>query len=184
MAGMSQAAALTTDALVPQTRSQTSILLTSRNSVSLGSAFSPRAYLPTAYLTRRVTFSAAHRYRRPEWPAEKNESVFGQCAHPNYHGHTYTCDITVRGEIDPLTGFVVDLGLLDKVLDMEVRQRFDHRNINLDVPEFADGLLIPSGENLAVFICERVQASLPPSSMVTEVRVAEDGTLSATYRID
>jgi 6-pyruvoyltetrahydropterin/6-carboxytetrahydropterin synthase len=138
--------------------------------------------MPTAYLTRRVSFAAAHRYRRPEWTDEKNEAVFGACARPNYHGHTYTCDVTVRGEIDDLTGFVVDLGLLDRVLETEVRQRFDHRNINLEVPEFADGGLVPTGENIARFISERVQASLPPETRVTEVRVAEDKTLSATYR--
>jgi 6-pyruvoyltetrahydropterin/6-carboxytetrahydropterin synthase len=138
--------------------------------------------MPTAYLTRRVSFAAAHRYRRPEWTDEKNEAVFGACARPNYHGHTYVCDVTVRGEIDDVTGFVVDLGVLDRVLETEVRQRFDHRNINLEVPEFADGGLVPTGENIARFISERVQASLPPETRVTEVRVAEDKTLSATYR--
>ena len=138
--------------------------------------------MPTAYLTRRVSFAAAHRYRRAEWSDEKNEAVFGACARPNYHGHTYTCDVTVRGEIDDLTGFVVDLALLDRVLEAEVRQRFDHRNINLEVPEFADGKLVPTGENIARFISERVQASLPPATRVTEVRVAEDKTLSASYR--
>jgi 6-pyruvoyltetrahydropterin/6-carboxytetrahydropterin synthase len=138
--------------------------------------------MPTAYLTRRVSFAAAHRYRRPEWSDEKNSSVFGDCARPNYHGHTYTCDVTVRGEIDDLTGFVVDLALLDRVLEAEVRQRFDHRNINLEVPEFADGKLVPTGENIARFISERVQASLPAGTRVTEVRVAEDKTLSASYR--
>jgi 6-pyruvoyltetrahydropterin/6-carboxytetrahydropterin synthase len=140
--------------------------------------------MPTAYLTRRVTFAAAHRYSRPEWSDEKNEIVFGVCARPSYHGHTYVCDVTVKGEIDPLSGFVVDLGLLDRVLDTEVRQRFDHRNINLDVPEFADGALVPTGENLARFISERVQASLGTDTRVTEVKVAEDRTLSTTYRTD
>lgn len=140
--------------------------------------------MPTAYLTRRVSFAAAHRYRRPEWSDEKNEAVFGVCARPNFHGHTYTCDVTVRGEIDDLTGFVVDLALLDRVLETEVRQRFDHRNINLEVPEFADGKLVPTGENIARFISERVQASLPRETRVTEVRVAEDKTLSATYRTE
>ena len=140
--------------------------------------------MPTAYLTRRITFAAAHRLRRPEWSDEKNDSVFGACARPSYHGHTYVCDVTVGGEIDPLTGFVVDLRLLDSVLDVEVKQRFDHRNINLDVPEFADGALVPTGENLARFICERVQASLPPETRVTEVRVAEDRTMSASYRTE
>ena len=138
--------------------------------------------MPTAYLTRRVAFAAAHRYRRPEWSDEKNMSVFGACARPSYHGHTYTCDVTVRGEIDDVTGFVVDLGLLDKILETEVRERFDHRNINLDVPAFADGALIPTGENLARYIFEQVQARLPSETKVTSVTVAEDNTLSATYK--
>jgi 6-pyruvoyltetrahydropterin/6-carboxytetrahydropterin synthase len=137
--------------------------------------------LPIASLTRRVTFAAAHRYRRPDWSDERNAEVFGACAHPNFHGHSYTCDVTVRGPIDDDTGFVVDLGLLDRVLHAEVRERFDHRNINLDVPEFADGLLVPSGENLARFILQRVQGALGDAVTVTRVTVAEDATLSATY---
>ena len=137
--------------------------------------------MPTASLTRRVSFAAAHRYRRPEWDDARNEATFGACAHPNYHGHSYVCDVTVRGSIDATTGFVVDLGLLDRVLHTEVRERFDHRNINLDVPEFADGLLVPSGENLARFIFQRVQRALGDSAQVTSVRVAEDATLSAEY---
>ena len=138
--------------------------------------------MPTAELTRRVTFAAAHRYRRPEWDDATNEARFGLCARPSFHGHSYSCDVTVRGAIDPTTGFVVDLGALDRVLASEVRDRFDHRNINLDVPEFADGRLVPTGENLAWFIAERVQAALGDAVRVTQVTVAEDATLSATYR--
>jgi 6-pyruvoyltetrahydropterin/6-carboxytetrahydropterin synthase len=89
--------------------------------------------------------------------------------------------VTVAGPISDETGFVVDLGLLDRVLATEVRERFDHRNINLDVPEFADGALIPSGENLARFICQRVQRALGDAVRVTRVTVAEDATLGATY---
>ena len=135
-----------------------------------------------AELTRRVTFAAAHRYRRPEWDDARNEATFGLCARPSFHGHSYTCDVTVRGPIDAATGFVVDLGELDRVLAREVRDRFDHRNINLDVPEFADGRLVPTGENLARFIFERVQAALGARADVAHVTVAEDATLSATYR--
>lgn len=137
--------------------------------------------MPTATLTRRVSFAAAHRYRRPEWDDARNEAVFGLCARPSYHGHTYVCDVTVRGEIDPLTGFIVDLGALDGALRREVRERFDHRNINTDVPEFGDGRLIPSGENLARFIFERVQGALGRAATVVRVVVAEDETLSAAY---
>jgi 6-pyruvoyltetrahydropterin/6-carboxytetrahydropterin synthase len=138
--------------------------------------------LPLAELTRRVTFAAAHRYRRPEWSDARNEEVFGACARPSFHGHSYTCDVTVRGEIDATTGFIVDLGLLDRVLATEVRERFDHRNINVDVAEFHDGKLVPTGENLARFIFDRVQQQLGPAATVVSVTVAEDATLSATYR--
>ena len=71
------------------------------------------------------------------------------CARQNYHGHSYVCDVTVTGEVNRETGMIVDLAVLDHVLRTEVRERFDHRNINLDVPEFADGKLVPTGEELA-----------------------------------
>ena len=137
--------------------------------------------MPSASLTRRVAFAAAHRYRRPDWSAERNEQAFGLCARPNYHGHSYRCDVTVSGPLDEITGMVVDLGALARVLAAEVRERFDHRNINLDVPEFADGRLVPTGENLARFICERVQRALGDGVRVTRVVVAEDDSLSAAY---
>jgi len=135
-----------------------------------------------SFLTRRVTFAAAHRYRRPEWSQERNEQVFGLCARESYHGHSYTCDVTVSGALDATTGFVIDLGLLDRILAAEVRERFDHRNINLDVPEFADGKRVPTGEELAAFIFERVQTALGATTRVVEVTVAEDATLSASFR--
>ena len=128
-----------------------------------------------------MRFAAAHRYRRPDWSDARNADVFGACANPSFHGHSYVCDVTVRGEIDPETGFVADLGLLDRVLAAEVTARFDHRNINTDVPEFADGRLVPTGENLARFIYERVAAALGTAATVVRVRIAEDETLGATY---
>jgi 6-pyruvoyltetrahydropterin/6-carboxytetrahydropterin synthase len=135
-------------------------------------------------LTRRVTFAAAHRYSRPDWSDERNERVFGACARPNFHGHSYVCDVTVTGEVDRETGMIIDLAVLDRVLQTEVRERFDHRNINLDVPEFADGKLVPTGEELARFIFDRVQAALGDAARVVSVTIAEDATLSATYRVD
>lgn len=138
--------------------------------------------MPRASLTRTVTFAAAHRYRRPEWSNEKNEQTFGLCARESYHGHTYVCDVTVAGQIDPLTGFIVDLGELDGILSEEVKDRFDHRNINVDIPEFADGKLVPSGENLAKFIYDRVAARLGRNVSIESVKIAEDRTLSSTYR--
>ena len=91
------------------------------------------------------------------------------------------CDGTVSGPIDDKTGFVVDLGVLDRILKERVKDRFDHRNINLDVPEFADGKLVPTGENLARYIFESVEKDLPKPAKVMRVTVGEDDSLSATY---
>lgn len=140
--------------------------------------------MPTCTLTRRVKFAAAHRYRRPEWDDARNQSTFGACAWPSYHGHSYTCSVIVAGDIDPVTGFIVDLGKLDAVLRQEVIQKLDHRNINVDIPEFADGKLIPSGENLARFLLERIQKALGTDTRVVSVTIAEDDTLSSTYAAD
>jgi len=137
-----------------------------------------------SFLTRRVTFAAAHRYRRPDWSDEHNAQVFGLCSRENYHGHSYVCDVTVTGALDPVTGMIVDLAVLDRVLAQEVRERFDHRNINLDIPDFADGKLVPTGEELSRFIFERVQRALGPAVRVTGVTLAEDATLSSTYEPD
>lgn len=141
-------------------------------------------------LTRRVKFAAAHRYRRPEWDDEKNYSTFGPCAWPNFHGHSYVCEVTVEGEIDPVTGFVVDLVELDAILKREVTDRFEHRNINMDIPEFGEGKLIPTGENIAKFIFDRVKAGLEASgttgavSRITSVKMSEDDTFFVTYSED
>ncbi|MEN9509912.1 MAG: hypothetical protein RLZZ621_2475 [Gemmatimonadota bacterium] len=141
--------------------------------------------MPRTSLTRRVTFAAAHRYRRPDWSDQENAAVFGACAHPHYHGHTYVCDVTVTGPVDEETGFLVDLGFLDQVLRREIVERFDHRNINMDVPEFADGKRIPTGEQLTRFIAERVQSALAhTTARVLRVHLAEDATLSSTYEVD
>jgi len=132
-----------------------------------------------ASLTRRVTFSAAHRYRRPEWDDARNSAVFGACARPNWHGHTYIADVTVGGPIDPLTGFCADLGALDAALKHEVVDALDHRNLVLDVPEFAEGKLIPTTENVAWWIAQRVQSALGDGTKVLRVRVAEEPGLWA-----
>lgn len=131
---------------------------------------------------RQVTLAAAHRYRRPEWDDARNAEVFGARAHPRYHGHTYVCDVTVEGAINETTGMIADLGRLDAVLKREVHQRFDHRNINLDVPEFGEGKLIPTGEKPSRFIFDQVQKALGSEVRVEEVRLAEDRTLAAVYR--
>ena len=135
-------------------------------------------------LTRRVRFAAAHRYRRPEWDDARNTEVFGLCARESFHGHTYECDVTVTGTLDTQTGFVANLGILDDILQRHVREPLDHRNLNVDVPEFAEGKDIPSGENLARWIAERVQQALPAPVIVTRVVVREDPSLWATWERD
>ncbi len=136
-------------------------------------------------LTRRVFFSAAHRYRRPEWDEAKNLATFGKCARPNFHGHTYVCDVTVSGPLEHSTGFVVDLGLLDRVLRDEVVERLDHVNLNLDIAEFAEGKAIPSSEELARWIATRVSAALQSTTArVQRVVVAEEPHLWATWHAE
>ena len=138
--------------------------------------------MPVAYLTRIVQFAAAHRYFRPEWSAERNAEVFGLCAREHGHGHTYQCSVTVRGTPDPVTGMVLDLGLLDRVLDEEVVRRLDHRHLNLDIPEFAYGKTVPTGEMLCLDIFQRVASRLPAGVRLAVVRVQEDSSLFAEYR--
>ena len=141
--------------------------------------------MPRLSLTRRVHFSAAHRYRRPEWDEARNLATFGKCARPHFHGHTYICDVTVRGPLDETTGFAADLGLLDRILRDEVVERLDHANLNLDIPEFAEGRRIPSSEELARWIAERVNAGLAGSgARVQRVRVAEEPQLWAIWEDD
>lgn len=132
-------------------------------------------------LTRSVEFSAAHRYHRPEWSAEKNTEVFGACASEHGHGHRYTCRVTVRGSVNDETGMIVNLRVLDGLLDEEIVRRFDHRHLNLDVPEFAFGARVPTVETLAEFIWARVRPRLSDGVTLERVRVEEDPTLYAEF---
>ena len=99
---------------------------------------------------RREHFNAAHRLYNPKWDDAKNEKVFGKCALPNYHGHNYELEIRVSGEIDPVTGFVMDLKELSDLISEKVLEKFDHKNLNLDTEEFKK--LNPTAENIAVVI--------------------------------
>ena len=101
-------------------------------------------------VVRREHFNAAHRLYREGWTDEKNASTFGKCSLPNYHGHNYELEIRVAGEIDPVTGFVMDLKLLSDLVNEKVLEKFDHKNLNLDVEEFRE--LNPTAENIAVVI--------------------------------
>lgn len=101
-------------------------------------------------VSRRAHFNAAHRLNNPNWDGEKNAEIFGKCNLPNYHGHNYVLIATVRGPIDPVTGFVIDLKVLNDIIDEEILERFDHKNLNLDTEEFKN--LNPTAENIAVVI--------------------------------
>ena len=133
-------------------------------------------------LTRRVSFTATHRYWRSDWSGVRNEQLFGGATVP--HAHDYACDVTVRGPIDEETGMLIDLGMLDRTLDREVRARFHGKSISVQVPEFADGKLIPTCENLARFIFERLATSLAGSAKLASVIVREDETISAEFTAD
>jgi len=99
---------------------------------------------------RREHFNAAHRLFNPEWDDATNSKVFGKCANPHYHGHNYEVEVRVTGPLDPKTGYVIDMKIISDLLNKEVIERFDHRNLNLDVPEFKD--LNPTAENIAIVI--------------------------------
>lgn len=132
-------------------------------------------------LTRAFTFSAAHRYRRPEWDDARNSATFGKCARPQWHGHTYQCEVSVGGPVDPLTGFCCDLVRLDDAVAV-LRERLDHSNLVTDIPVFAEGAKIPTTEELAAYIAAEVQGMLGGAATVETVRVAEEPTLWATWR--
>ncbi len=134
------------------------------------------------FLTRRAVFAAAHYYWNEAWPAEKNQQVFGRCANRNGHGHNYTLEVTVAGEPDPVTGFVVDLKWLKGVIESEVLAAYDHRHLNLEVPEFKNA--IPTTENIAVAAWQRLEPAIENAGGATlsRIRVYETPEIFAEYR--
>lgn len=107
---------------------------------------------------RQEHFNAAHRLNNPDWNEETNRQIFGKCNNPNYHGHNYLLEVAVTGEIDSDTGYVIDMKILSDIIREEVTDRYDHRNLNLDIPEFSQ--LNPTAENIAVVIWNRVRNRL------------------------
>jgi len=110
---------------------------------------------------RKAHFNAAHRLRVDEWSEERNVEQFGKCCSPNYHGHNYDLEVKVTGEVDPVTGMVIDLKYLKDLIKEHVEERFDHKNLNLDVDDFKD--LQPSAENMAIVIHGILKEKLDPS---------------------
>jgi 6-pyruvoyltetrahydropterin/6-carboxytetrahydropterin synthase len=132
-------------------------------------------------LERTYRFSAAHRYARAEWSAEENFAHFGKCATAPGHGHNYRLTLRVAGEIDVATGFVIDLGVLDAIVRERVIDLVDHQHINHAIAEFAPGGRIPTSEQLALWIRDRVGPALPAGARLTAVRLAEDDDLAAIW---
>ena len=115
--------------------------------------------MPRVCVTRRVHFSAAHRLHRPKWSEDRNREVFGDCSNPNWHGHNYNLDVTVEGDLDRETGYVLDLKKLKKVVYESVIQDVDHQNLNLDVAWMEQRN--PTAENVVVAIWDRIHPRLP-----------------------
>lgn len=114
---------------------------------------------------RKAHFNAAHRLYNPDWTFEKNQSVFGLCTSPNFHGHNYDLEVKVVGEVDPITGMVIDLKDLKDIIKEHIEDKFDHKNLNLDVPEFKT--LNPTAENICVVIYDILRLQLDPAFELT-----------------
>lgn len=106
-------------------------------------------------VSRKAHFNAAHRLYRKDWTMEQNQAVFGKCNNPNFHGHNYELIVSVTGEIDPETGYVIDVKTISDLVKTLVEDAFDHKNLNLDVPEFQE--LNPTAENIAVVIWNKLR---------------------------
>lgn len=119
--------------------------------------------MPRVTVTRRVRFNAAHRVYNPALPDEENERLFGKCNNPNWHGHNYTLDVSVEGDIEAKTGYVLDLSALKKIVEREIIDYVDHKNMNLDV-EFMRGK-IPTSENIVVAFWNILAPKVKPARL-------------------
>ena len=127
---------------------------------------------------RKAHFNAAHRLNNPNWSAEKNKEVFGLCNNTNYHGHNYDLIVKVVGEVDPVTGYVFDMKILNDIIKEEIIERFDHKNLNLDTIEFKT--LNPTAENIAIVIWNKLRIKLD-SKYDLEIRLWETDRNSVVY---
>ncbi|MEO6893863.1 MAG: 6-carboxytetrahydropterin synthase [Ginsengibacter sp.] len=131
------------------------------------------------FLTRIEHFNAAHKLFNARWSKEKNESVFGKCANENWHGHNYELHITVKGEIEPDTGFVIDAKELSNLIKDFILEELDHKNLNLDVP-FLEGQMC-STENLAIAIWQQLFSQLPKNVQLHSVKLYETPRIFVEY---
>ena len=129
-------------------------------------------------VSRKAHFNAAHRLYRPDWDFEKNEAFFGKCNNPNFHGHNYELVVSVTGEVDPETGYVIDMKLLKNLIYTEIETAFDHKNLNIEVPEFKT--LNPTAEHIAVVIWNRLRPHIK-TALDLEVVLYETPRNFVTY---
>jgi 6-pyruvoyltetrahydropterin/6-carboxytetrahydropterin synthase len=129
-------------------------------------------------VSRKAHFNAAHRLYRPDWSDEKNQAVFGKCNNPNFHGHNYELVVSVTGDIDPETGFVMDMKILKDLIKSEIEEVLDHKNLNKEVPEFKE--LNPTAENIAVFIWKKLRPHIEADKQL-EVLLYETPRNFVTY---
>ncbi len=127
---------------------------------------------------RRETFNAAHRLFNPSFDDAKNEAIFGKCNNPNYHGHNYVLLVCLDGPVDPETGYVIDLKILSDIIEEEVKEPFDHRNLNLDCPDFEN--IIPTAENITYVIWNKLRRRIE-SHYSLEVTLWETDRNSVYY---
>ena len=134
------------------------------------------------YLTRRETFNAAHKLHIPEWSDEQNRAVFGKCSNRNWHGHNYQLFVTVAGQPDPTTGFVMDAKLLSTIMKEEIVDQVDHQNFNLDVEWVPKGMQ-PTTENLLILFWDRIEARVNAAgaAMLYSIRLHETENIYAEY---
>ena len=118
-------------------------------------------------ISRKAHFNAAHRLFRKDWSDAQNISIFGKCSNPHYHGHNYELIAHITGEIDPETGYVMDMKVLKDLIKDEIEDEFDHRNLNLDCPDFKD--LNPTAENIAKVIYQRLKPKLEQYSLTIKL---------------
>ncbi|MFD2890969.1 6-pyruvoyl tetrahydropterin synthase family protein [Flavobacterium chuncheonense] len=129
-------------------------------------------------VSRKAHFNAAHRLYRKDWSMEKNDTVFGKCNNPNFHGHNYELIVSVKGAIDPETGFVIDIKILADLIKEHIEDAFDHKNLNLDVPAFKD--LNPTAENIAVVIWQLLRPHIDVTKQL-EITLYETPRNFVTY---
>ncbi len=121
-------------------------------------------------VSRKAHFNAAHRLFNPKWSDKRNIEIFGKCNNPNFHGHNYELIVSVTGNVDPETGYVIDMSLLKKIIKEEIENNLDHKNLNLDVAEFKS--IIPTAENISIYIYNKIKSRLD-SNLDLEITLYE-----------